>query len=524
MARNAWNTCSETEDSMFYLDRIRAFSNYSASMLKDDFFSGLTVSLISLPLAMAFAIAIGVSPQYGLFAAIIAGAIQAIFGGSESNISGPAGAFIGALTAFTAAGHDYNDVLVVGILAGAILIVASLLRIGKIIQFVPYPVILGFTGGIGIIILKTQIAAATGIDLNNAMEIFTRWNELDFATFGITVFTILVIELFARFVPKLPSALTGIIFSGLLVYILQLDIATVESTYGAIPGSLPSISIPDFLTIEWRAFLPVAFSIAALAALETLLSATASDKMTGKRHHPNAELFGCGLANIGSALFGGIPVCGAIARTTLNAKSGSRTWVAALFNALSLLMMVLIAAPLVGKTPLAALAGVLIGISFKLIHVKLYYKLLKSVHFADFAMVMVTLLLTIFVDLSVGILFGLGIAVITYFVRFQPSKNQDNHQEQEDGTLNLNVSNSLYFGNARKTALALSNTDADRVEIRFSEGLLFDSTGVEALKDIKAANQDIPVVLKGVTPKLRLALDELGVSSLYEADEIQPAA
>lgn len=509
---------------MFYLDRMRGFTTYSASMLKDDIVSGITVSLISLPLAMAFAIAIGVSPQYGLFAAIIAGGIHAIFGGSETNISGPAGAFIGALTAFTAAGHTYDDILIVGILAGVILLVASVLRIGQLIQFVPYPVILGFTGGIGIIIFKTQIAAATGIDLANSMEIFSRWRETHLATLGITIFTILVIEGFKRFVPKIPSALTGIVISALLVYILQLDIATVESKYGAIPRSLPAINLLDFSTIEWASFLPVAFAIAALAALESLLSATASDKMTGKQHHPSAELFGCGLANIVGSLFGGIPVCGAIARTTLNARSGSHTFIAAVFNALSLLLMVLVLAPLVGKTPLAALAGVLIGISINLINPKLYYKLLNSFHVADFAMVMTTLLLTIFVSLSVGILCGLGIAVITFLVRYLGSKNEANTQEESGGTVALNVSRALYFGNARKTALALSNTDAKRVEIRFSEDMLFDATGVESLKDIKAANQEIPVVLSGVTPELRQALDELGISQLYSEDEINSAA
>lgn len=501
---------------MFYVDRLKAFSNYSKGMLKDDAISGLTVSLISLPLAMAFAIAIGLPPQYGLFAAIVAGGIQAIFGGSETNISGPAGAFIGVLTAFTAAGHDFNDVLIVGGLAGVMLILASLLRVGKFVQFVPYPVILGFTGGIGIIIFKTQVAAATGIDLENTMDIFTRWREIHLPTFVTMVFTILAIKACTKFYPKLPSALIGITLSGVLVYLFQVDLATVESKYGAIPRSLPTISLPNFEMVDWSVFLPVALSIAALAALETLLSATASDKMTGKQHNPNAELFGCGLANIVGPLFGGIPVCGAIARTTLNARSGSHTWVAALFNAISLLLMVLILAPLVGKTPLAALAGVLIGISLKLIDLKLYWKLLKSLHFTDFAMVMATLLLTIFASLTVGILCGLGIAVITFFVRFYSSKNADNLQENIGSTLVLNINKSLYFGNARKTVLAMSNTGAQKVEIKFSEEATFDATGVEALKDIKAANQGIPVVLSGVSPKLRLALDELGVSELYQ--------
>ncbi len=499
---------------MFYLNRIRSLSSYSGSMFKDDVLSGLTVSLISLPLAMAFAIAIGVSPQYGLFAAIISGGIQAIFGGSETNISGPAGAFIGVLTAFTASGHDFNDVLIVGVLAGAILIVASLLRVGKFVQYVPYPVIVGFTGGIGIIIFKTQIGPATGLDLASVTDIFGRLGEIHWLTFGITFLTIVIIEVFSKLTPKLPNTLLGIIFSSVVVSVFGMNLETVQSKYGAIPRSLPTIELPSFAGIDWSIFLPVALSIAGLAALESLLSATASDKMTGKMHDPNTELLGCGLANIIGPFFSGIPVCGAIARTTLNARSGSHSWIAALFNAVFLLLMVLSLGPLVGKIPLAALAGVLVGISLKLIDVKLYMKLLKSFHIADFAMVMATLLLTIFVSLTMGILLGLGIAVAVYFSRFYSFGA--NQLETSSSTAKMNLNGSIFFGNARKTTLDLSGTKAEKIEIQFSENTLFDSTGIEALKDIKALNPGTPVILKGTSTKLKEAIETLGGKGSFE--------
>jgi SulP family sulfate permease len=461
---------------------------------------------------MAFAIAIGVSPQYGLFAAIISGGIQAIFGGSETNISGPAGAFIGVLTAFTAAGHDFSDVLVVGILAGLILVASSLLRIGKFVQYVPYPVILGFTGGIGVIIFKTQVAAASGIDLSHPTELFSRLHEIQMEAFTTAVFTIFLIRICSRYFPKMPSVLMGIAISGFIVYLLGLNLPTVESKYGAIPRSLPTVSIPDLATVDWAVFLPVALSIAALAALETLLSATASDKMTGKRHNPNAELFGCGLANMVGPLFGGIPVCGAIARTTLNARSGSHTWVAALFNALFLLLVVLILAPLVGKTPIASLAGVLIGISISLIDLKLYWKLLKSFHIYDFAMVMATLLVTIFASLTMGILCGLGIALLAFFVKFNASKLEKNTIENTGDSQTLNIKRSLYFGNARDTVIAFANSKASKIDIRFSEGAIVDASGAEALKDIKALNPGATISFSGVSPKLKAAFSEMGVN------------
>jgi len=509
---------------MFYVDRVKNLSKYSLGFFKDDVLSGLTVSLISLPLAMAFAIAIGVSPKYGLFAAIVSGGIQAVFGGSESNISGPAGAFIGALTAFMV-GRTYNDVLVVGMLAGAILLIASLLRVGKIFQYVPYPVVLGFTGGIGVIIFKTQLAPATGIDLKSPFEIFSRFHEISYETFAVALVTLVVIEIISTFAPRLPSALIAIVFSGVGATLLQLDITTVASKYGAIPRTLPGLSIPALTAIDWGALLPTALAIAALAALETLLSATASDNMTGHQHNSSAELFGCGLANIVGPMFGGIPVCGAIARTTLNAKSGSRTFIAALFNALFLLLMVVVLAPFVGQIPIAALAGVLIGISIKLINPKLYFNLLKTMHISDFMMVTSTLVLTIFVSLSVGVLAGLGIAIVTFFVRYKTSKNIKSVMTTEGRNLSFDINHSLYFGNARKTLRELSShKDLESMTLRLTESTLLDATGVEILKDIKKTAGEAAVTIEGITPKVKDAFDTLGLTAVYGEEALLLAA
>jgi len=507
---------------VFYINRVKNLSNYSLVKLKGDVISGITVSLINLPLAMAFAIAIGVSPKYGLFTAIIAGGLQAIFGGSESNIAAPAGAFVGIVLGFKATGHNNSDVVVVCAMAGTILMAASLLRLGKLFQYVPYPVILGFTGGIGIIILKTQIAGATGIDLTTPTEIFTRWNELNFETFVVAMLTLVLIEVMSKFFPKWPTVMIGVVVIAALVYFLKVDIATVESQYGAIPRSMPDFVIPAFGRIEWSAFLPVAVAIAALAALESLLSASASDKMTGNQHNSNAELFGCGVANFVGPFFGGIPVCGAIAQTVLNARSGSHSWIAALCTALSLFAMVFSLAPMVGKIPLAVFAGVLIGIAVKLIRVRLYLKYLRSLHITDFLMVMITLLLTSFIGLTVGTICGLTIALVTYFLRYRSSKAKNVQAETAEGVVELQADHAIYFGNAYKTAQSLSRSSRP-INIRFSPDTLYDASGFEALKDIKNTNADVPVTMTGVSKELKSALDDLGVSALFDEKDIQLA-
>lgn len=512
---------SQRQGRMFYIDRFKSLSTYSLRFLKDDALSGLTVSLISLPLAMAFAIAIGVSPKYGLFAAIISGGIQAVFGGSESNISGPAGAFIGALTAFMG-DRTHDEVLLVGMLAGTILIAASVLRIGKLVQYVPYPVILGFTGGIGVIILKTQVGPATGIDLASAFDVFSRLSEVSYQTLGITVLTIVVIRVLAKFAPKLPNSLLAVVMSALLVWLLGLDVTTVASQYGHVPRSLPGLSVPEFASADWGGLLPTALAIAALAALESLLSATASDGMTGNHHHSGAELFGCGLANLVGPLFGGIPVCGAIARTTLNAKSGSRTFLAALFNALFLLLMVLVFAPLVGQIPIAALAGVLIAISIKLINPVLYLKLLKTMPIADFLMVTSTLLLTIFASLSIGVMVGLGIAVVAFLSRYRNSGNQDNVLSSDGPSLSLDLNHSLYFGNARKIFRELTDSSStSSLTLRLTSDTLLDATGVETLKDLKRTADKVDVIIEGVTPKVKHAFDTLGLTDVYGKEALR---
>ena len=501
-------------------------------MLKLDLVAGLTVSLISLPLAMAFAAAAGLGPGIGLVSAIVAGGVAAFLGGSELNITGPAGSLIGVLAGVLIANQisGYQDVLALGLIGGAILVLLGLSGLGKLVRIVPLPVIIGFTGGIGVIIFVSQLEDALGLPKlakspyfhENLGAILGSLENVTVTAIGVTVLTIGLIEGLGRVLPKAFAPLLGIVGAGLMVWVFGLEVLTLEDKYGAIPRSLPTPALPDLSLEQIVRLLPAAFTMAALCALESLLSASAADAIAGKRHNSNAELIGCGLANMTSPLFGGIPTCGAIARTTLNARSGAQTRVAGIFNALSLLLIMLFLAPIVGQVPTAALAGLLILIAIKMVDITAYQRLLAHHHWTDFTMMAATLLATVFASLVVGIACGLSVAAFAYFKRVHGAKSSERIETKGNECPKVgvfSVGGPLFFHTARRVLEeASSHTPEVALVLCLRDTEVIDASGIQALKDVLHAHKEDEreIYLSGVSESQRELLNRTGVIDIVE--------
>jgi SulP family sulfate permease len=506
---------------------MKQFRQYTLAMLRLDLVAGMTVSLISLPLAMAFAAAAGLGPDIGLVSAIVAGCVAALLGGSEFNITGPAGSLIGVLAGVLIANQvsGYQDVLALGLIGGAILILLGLSGLGKLVRIVPLPVIIGFTGGIGVIIFVSQLEDALGLPRlvkspyfhENVGAVVSALESVTVAAIGVTALTIALIEGFGRALSKAFAPLLGIVGAALVAWVFGLDVLTLEEKYGAIPRSLPTPDIPSLSLDQITRLLPAALTMAALCALESLLSASAADAIARKRHNSNAELIGCGLANMASPLFGGIPTCGAIARTTLNARSGAQTRVAGIFNALALLLIMLFMAPIVGQVPTAALAGLLISIAIKMVDIAAYRRLMADHHWTDFAMLAATLLATVFVSLVVGIGCGLGIAAVAYFKYAYGAKSaasSDTGTSDSTKVALVSVAGPLFFHTARRVLEEASVPTPDvALVLCLRDTEVIDASGIQALKDVVHAHHedDRLVYLSGVSDSQRDLLERTGV-------------
>jgi sulfate permease, SulP family len=523
---------------MISINPIQFLKKYSVKSLKLDLFSGLIVSLISLPLAMSFAISAGLNPEYGLYAAIIGGAVTAIFGGSESNIADAPGNVIAIMVAVMIQ-FGYEGVLLATLMAGVILIFAAIFKVGQLVQFVPYPVILGFTGGIGVIIFSTQLGSIFGLSEldkfayfhQNIWEFFSNIKDMSWLPLGMTALTIIFIEGSRRIAPKLPSALIGVVLTALIVKFFNLDILTIKESFGAIPQSLPKIQIPVVDLERVIVLFPAALAIAALGVLETLLTAIASDSMTGKKHNSNKELVGLGLGNIASALFGGISVCGVISRTTLNVKSGAQTRMAAVFKSVFLLIMMLLLVPLVEQIPLVALSGILVIVSVKMFDIEQIKLLYKYHNRTDLILLLITFLLTVFVSLTVGIAVGMIFAVLVFLQRMSEEVVSHTVIERKDRESKFVLSSKqtkckhisiytinvpLFFGTSRSIIHALSElSPKEALIIRLTSVKAMDATGMQALKEILDVHAlENKVYLSGVNKDMKKMMKQTGVIKL----------
>jgi SulP family sulfate permease len=392
-------------------------------MLSRDLFAGLTIAVIALPLAIAFAIGAGATPFQGLWTAIIAGAAIAILGGSRYQVSGPTGAFV-VIIAGVITRHGMEGLILATLLAGLLLIIIGISGLGTLIKFMPYPVIIGFTTGIGLVIAGGQLRDVFGLTIphygsefhERIVQVALHLGSINPWAFALGLATMLIILAIRRFIPKLPAAIMAIIAGSLVAWLLKLPVETIGSRFGDVPSGLPRFSVAGFNLEMVRAVFPSAITIALLGAIESLLSAVVADGMTGDRHDSGMELVAQGTGNILSALFGGIPATGAIARTAANIKNGAASPVAALVHALILLVFTLFAARVVSIIPLAVLSGILLIVAWDMSELRRFTTMVKAPK-SDFLVMLVTFVLTVAVDLTVAVEFGMLLAMLLFMKR-----------------------------------------------------------------------------------------------------------
>lgn len=472
---------------------------YGRRELSADAIAALTVAIVALPLSMAIAIASGVAPERGLYAAIIGGFLVSALGGSRHQIGGPAGAFI-VLVAGTVATHGVEGLLVATLLSGVILMLAGWLRLGTYIRYIPYPVTVGFTAGIAAIIFASQIRDLLGLQLAGP-EPAPLWPKLEAlavslftftpAAIGVSLLTIAIIVGLRRWRPRWPNLLVAVFVASLAAFALQWPVETIGTRFGGLPQSLPMPALPIH---DWRqvvTMLPVAASFALLGAIESLLSAVVADSMSGRRHRSNGELVAQGVANIGSSLFGGLVVTGTIARTATNVRSGAHGPVSGMLHALFLLAFVLFAAPLAAYVPLAALAGVLATVAWNMAEKHAFVTLLRSSR-ADSVVLLVTFGLTLFRDLTEGIVVGFALSALLFIHRMSHAVGVEGVEFERDAeagaaaydagrdTVVYRITGAFFFGAAASVAAAL-----DRIAER-PRWFVLDFSGVDVIDSTAA--------------------------------------
>jgi len=517
---------------------------YGLSDFRADALAGLTVAIVALPLSMAIAIASGVTPDRGLYTAIVGGFIISALGGSRFQIGGPAGAFI-VLVALTAERHGLDGVILATAMAGLFLIAAGLLRLGSYIKFIPYPVTVGFTAGIAVIIFASQLRDLLGITLAGRepgefipkLEALVRaWPTVNTSAAAISVISIAVIVVLRRLRPHWPGILIAVVVAAIAAWALSLPVETIGTRFGGIPRSLPSPALPSLSWAKIEAVLPDAISFALLGAIESLLSAVVADGMTGRRHRSNCELVAQGIANIGSALFGGICVTGTIARTATNVRAGARGPVSGMLHALFLLMFMLIAAPLAGYIPLAALAAVLAVVAWNMAERHEFATLIRSSR-GDAVVLLATFLLTVFRDLTEGILVGFALGAVLFINRMAEMTGVENAaplvaEDLPDGeradripydatlaadpdVLVYRITGAFFFGAASTVGTVLDAIADTRKSfvVDFSAVPFLDSTAANAMSRVaaKARRQGIRLYITGASPTVRRALLTHGV-------------
>jgi SulP family sulfate permease len=512
---------------------------YGLAGLRADVLAGLTVAIVALPLSMAIAMASGATPERGLYTAIVGGFVVSLLGGSRFQIGGPAGAFI-VLVALTIERHGIEGMLLATFLAGAILTVVGLLRLGTYVKFIPYPVTVGFTAGIATIIFSSQIKDLLGLTLSvkEPAEIIPKLEVLthalptsNVAALGLSVLTIGIIVGVKRLAPGWPNLLIAVAAASLAAALFGLPVATVGTQFGGIPSSLPAPALPNFSPDKVFAVLPDAAAFALLGAIESLLSAVVADGMTGRRHRSNCELVAQGVANMASALFGGICVTGAIARTATNIRAGARGPIAGMLHSGFLLLFMLVAAPLASYIPLAALAGVLAVVAWNMAEKTAIATLLRS-GWGDALVLLSTLLLTIFRDLTEGIVVGFTLGTLLFLHRMSlavgvehahievPLATEDVADETngyaattpqaDPNTVVYRLSGAFFFGAASTVGTVLDNIAQlpKRFVLDFEAVPFLDSTAAAMLETFahKMRRAGVKVVLTGTTPAIRRVL------------------
>jgi len=527
---------------------------YKFSTFKKDLWAGVTVAVIALPLAMAFAIASGVSPDRGLYTAIVAGFLISLLGGSRVQIGGPTGAFVVIVYGIIQR-TGYSGLCFSTLIAAGILVLLGIFRIGSWIKYVPHPLVTGFTSGIALLIFSTQVKDFFGLKMGTPpaefaekwVSYFYAFPTIDPMTLAISLSTLGLILGVRRLVPALPWGICAIVFATAVCFFFQLPLETIQSRFGEIPRSLPMPTFPD-LTIPVGSFREIftdAVTIAFLGSIESLLSAVIGDGMIGGRHRSNCELIAQGIANFGSILFGGIPATGAIARTAANVKTGAQTPMSGMIHAFALFLILYCLAPLVSLIPLAGLSAVLVMVSWNMCEMDHFIRLLKA-PFEDRLVLLTAFLLTVFVDITAAIFAGMVLASFLFMKRmsqmskavslaeifqerqldFPEKKDRDDLSKKEvpPGVEVYEIQGPFFFGAANILRDVLQGSAPKVFILRMRSVSMIDASGMYALKEFydQCKKRDTALFLSGMQGQTRRSLKKFGLFDVIGEKHIFP--
>ena len=536
---------------------VNELRHYNKEKFMADLMAGLIVGIVALPLAIAFGIASGVSPSQGILTAIIGGFIVSALGGSKVQIGGPTGAFIVIIYGIV---NDpqlgLSGLIIATMLAGAFLILLGVCRLGTIIKFIPYPIVVGFTSGIAVTIFTTQIKDLLGLQIEGKLpgDFISKWavylqnlDTIDWITAAVGILSIVIIALTPKISKKIPGSLVAIIVMTVGVSFLNaytdLHVSTIGDQFGEIKATIPPLTLPNITWDGLKGLLPTAMVIAVLGAIESLLSATVADGVCGDRHNSNQELIGQGVANLCTPLFGGIPCTGAIARTMTNINNGGRTPMAGIFHAIVLLIIFLALMPLAAYIPMACLAGVLVIVSYGMSGWRTFVQMMRNPK-SDITVLLITFFLTVIFDLTVAIEVGLLIACLLFMRRMaettqikviageiDPNEETDAEVHEEHlvipkGVEVYEINGPYFFGIASKFDDIMVNLEKrPKVRIiRMRRVPFIDSTGMHNLQNLcqMSHREGIHIVLSGVQPKVYSVLENNGFCEMLGKDHICP--
>lgn len=534
---------------MFKPEILNTLKKYSSKTFLNDLTAGIIVGIVALPLAIAFAIASGVEPERGLFTAIIAGFFISLLGGSRVQIGGPTGAFA-VIVYGVVAKYGYSGLAAATVMAGILLIMLGAFKMGGLVKFIPYTIVTGFTAGIAVTIATGQIGDFLGLSISVFPEGFSKMpgnfigkietyamniTHINYYSLIMASVCLALIFIWPHFCKKIPGSLIVIILATAANILLKkytgLETDTIGSRYGSIPSTLPSPLLPQFSVETITALFPTSISIAVLAAIESLLSAVVADGMTGTKHDSDTELIAQGIANIASPIFGGIPATGAIARTATNIKNGGKTPVAGIIHAITLLLIMLILGKYAVYIPMAALSAVLINVSWNMAGFPAVKALLKGQK-SDIFVLAATFLITVFIDLTVAIEFGLGFAAFFFIKKMIDVSEVQNKRDSIAGGISGNefleenieipesavvyeIDGPLFFGTVRKFEFAIERAGANAkvLILRMQNMIYIDAGGIRALEQAKAAcdKNGITIVISGIHTQPYILFSKMGM-------------
>lgn len=535
--------------TMFKPEILNTLKKYSSKTFLNDLTAGIIVGIVALPLAIAFAIASGVEPERGLFTAIIAGFFISLLGGSRVQIGGPTGAFA-VIVYGVVAKYGYSGLAAATVMAGILLIMLGAFKMGGLVKFIPYTIVTGFTAGIAVTIATGQIGDFLGLSISVFPEGFSKMpgnfvgkietyamniTHINYYSLIMASVCLALIFIWPHFCKKIPGSLIVIILATAANILLKkytgLETDTIGSRYGSIPSTLPSPLLPQFSVETITALFPTSISIAVLAAIESLLSAVVADGMTGTKHDSDTELIAQGIANIASPIFGGIPATGAIARTATNIKNSGKTPVAGIIHAITLLLIMLILGKYAVYIPMAALSAVLINVSWNMAGFPAVKALLKGQK-SDIFVLAATFLITVFIDLTVAIEFGLGFAAFFFIKKMIDVSEVQNKRDSIAGGISGNefleenieipesavvyeIDGPLFFGTVRKFEFAIGRAGANAkvLILRMQNMIYIDAGGIRALEQAKAAcdKNGITIVISGIHTQPYILFSKMGM-------------